>query len=171
MALCKSCQEQEATSGPFCERCAGLRLGVVPPTDKEREQFLQEREESSTLSKMSQVDEVQAFFALLLATYQAEAQAASRRGDEFLEVSLPVSTTARGVSSFMLGTREFETMSFSNGPILAAIEREGWGLIHAGYVFRETGSVSRDKFLSSGQVVGVTGDIVGVYLFRAEDTP
>jgi hypothetical protein len=33
-------------------------------------------------------------------------------------------------------------------------------------VFEQTGSVSRDKVMSSGQTASVTGNIVGVYLFR-----
>ena len=40
------------------------------------------------------------------------------------------------------------------------------GLADVGYVFEQTGSVSRDKFASSGQTASVTGNIVGVYLFR-----
>jgi hypothetical protein len=53
--------------------------------------------------------------------------------------------------------------------VLEAIENEGWRLEHIGYVFQETGIVSRDKLLSSGQTGQVTGQIVGIYLFRAED--
>ena len=49
---------------------------------------------------------------------------------------------------------------------LDAIEAEGWQLAHAGYVFRMTGSVSRDKFLSSGQQAAVSGEVIGVYIFR-----
>lgn len=56
--------------------------------------------------------------------------------------------------------------------VIDAIEAEGWHLEHAGYLFRETGSVSRDKFLSSGQTASVTGEIVGIYLFRVRtDVP
>lgn len=50
---------------------------------------------------------------------------------------------------------------------LDAIERQGWKLEHAGYVFRVTGSESRDKFLASGQQEAVSGEIIGIYLFRA----
>ena len=53
--------------------------------------------------------------------------------------------------------------------MLGNIEREGWELIHVGFVFKETGSVSRDKFLSSGQMVNTTSETWGVYLFRATD--
>jgi hypothetical protein len=57
------------------------------------------------------------------------------------------------------------------GEILTHVEAEGWELINAGFVFREAGQVSRDKWLSSGQQVTTTGSTVGIYLFRATDTP
>lgn len=49
---------------------------------------------------------------------------------------------------------------------LSAIEAEGWRLEHVGYVFVQTGSISRDKMLSTGQSANVTGYIAGIYLFR-----
>lgn len=55
-------------------------------------------------------------------------------------------------------------------PIIQLIEEQGWELIHAGYVFQETGSESRDKFLASGQQVAVSGHVLGIYLFRAVKT-
>lgn len=51
------------------------------------------------------------------------------------------------------------------------IESEGWTLDNAGYVFQETGSVSRDKFLSSGQQEAVSGRILGIYIFRRTNRP
>lgn len=53
------------------------------------------------------------------------------------------------------------------GWLLTEIELEGWELIHAGFAFHETGQVSRDKFLTSGQSTSTTGRTVGIYLFRA----
>ena len=49
------------------------------------------------------------------------------------------------------------------------IESEGWTLINDNYVFQVTGSVSRDKFLSSGQQEAVSGQLIGIYTFRAVD--
>jgi hypothetical protein len=54
---------------------------------------------------------------------------------------------------------------FSNE--IEAIESEGWHLEHAGYVYRMTGSVSRDKLLSSGQQEAIHGEVLGIYIFRA----
>ncbi len=55
------------------------------------------------------------------------------------------------------------------GTLLTAVEDEGWDLFQAGFVFRQTGSASRDKFLVSGQQIAVTGDTLGIYLFKARN--
>lgn len=49
------------------------------------------------------------------------------------------------------------------------IESEGWILINDNYIFQVPGSVSRDKFLSSGQQEAVSGQLIGIYTFRAVD--
>lgn len=49
------------------------------------------------------------------------------------------------------------------------IESEGWILINDNYIFQVTGAVSRDKFLSSGQEEAVSGQLIGIYTFRAVD--
>ncbi|MFL6239068.1 MAG: DUF2510 domain-containing protein [Actinomycetes bacterium] len=50
---------------------------------------------------------------------------------------------------------------------LAAIEAVGWKLEHVGYIFQITSESSRDKFLATGQQVAVSGQTIGIYLFRA----
>ena len=60
----------------------------------------------------------------------------------------------------------------SEGVIISAIEdieSEGWILINDNYIFQLTGSVSRDKFLSSGQEEAASGQLIGIYTFRAVD--
>ena len=52
---------------------------------------------------------------------------------------------------------------------IGAIEREGWTLIDAGYVYRQTHAESRDKFLASGQEEAYSGQILGVFTFRRAD--
>jgi hypothetical protein len=39
-------------------------------------------------------------------------------------------------------------------------------LVNGSFVFVETGQQSRDKFMSSGQNVAVSGTVVGYYLFK-----
>ena len=60
----------------------------------------------------------------------------------------------------------------SEGVIISAIEdieSEGWILINDNYIFQLTGSVSRDKFLSSGLEEAASGQLIGIYTFRAVD--
>jgi hypothetical protein len=51
--------------------------------------------------------------------------------------------------------------------ILDEIENEGWRLEHVGYVFQPRSTQSRDRFLASGQVETIVGEIIGIYVFRA----
>jgi hypothetical protein len=77
---------------------------------------------------------------------------------------LPLSeTVGRAVP---LGPTYTQTRDTQDTGVLDAIESEGWRLEHAGYVYRILESVSRDKFFSSGQREAMSGEIVGVYLFR-----
>jgi hypothetical protein len=54
--------------------------------------------------------------------------------------------------------------------LLGQIEETGWRLQHADRVYVQTGQNSRDKFMASGQHVVVTGEVIGIYLFRRDDT-
>jgi hypothetical protein len=50
--------------------------------------------------------------------------------------------------------------------ILNSVCNEGWELVNGSFAFVETGQQSRDKFMSSGQNVAVSGATVGYYLFK-----
>jgi len=105
-----------------------------------------------------------------LKSHQAQRQAkiARKTGARIFQISLSLSeTTGRTVA--MTGAYA-NTTNTKHGSIIDLIEAEGWRLEHAGYVYRQTGSVSRDKFFSSGQQEAIHGEIVGVYIFRATDS-
>ena len=107
-----------------------------------------------------------------LPTFDQARQAASEYADgsTFFEIVLPLVMRDRTAMGTLTGDKDrMKTCTISNSLILEEIEEQGWRLIHANYVFQETGAVSRDKFLSSGQTSQVTGAIVGVYLFRRVD--
>jgi|CXWL01.1.fsa_nt_gi hypothetical protein len=95
-----------------------------------------------------------------------QARAAKAAGVRLFQLALPLSQTT-GHAVAMVGTYA-STTTARHASILDSIEAEGWRLEHAAYVYRVTGSVSRDKFLSSGQQEAVHGEIVGVYIFRAQ---
>jgi hypothetical protein len=109
---------------------------------------------------------------------QGRARTAKTDGQTLFQLMLPLASTSRAWNSLLFGDVATTTRNRpEQGAVLTQIESEGWELLQAGYVFQETGAVSRDKFLSSGQEVQTTGDTQGVYLFRAtsaaprEDTP
>ena len=126
------------------------------------------------------------------ATDHGRAQLAYDAGEMFFQMQRVVSTT-RGQVFVMIGASAFSaeadqsaegiTGLFGSGsdklaqqtenlPItqtLAVVEKIGWRLAHLGYTYRETYSVSRDKFLSSGQQTAMSGEIVAIYLFRREE--
>lgn len=100
-----------------------------------------------------------------------QARAARHHGRKVLQLAVPLESTARTALAQFTGDSTASglkrTYQDASGTI-EQVEAEGWKLSHAGYVFRETGSVSRDKLLSSGQTASVTGEIVGIYIFHVD---
>jgi hypothetical protein len=101
-----------------------------------------------------------------LASPVGQARTAHEAGDTFFPFAAPISETNRTVMAVLGGSKDTRKSETTHGDVLGEIEKEGWQLEDVGYVFEQTGSVSRDKFASSGQTASVTGNIVGVYLFR-----
>ena len=92
------------------------------------------------------------------------AHAAKIAGSKLYQIVLPLSTTRGGVVPMMTVFTTSETADHAS--ILEAVEEHGWHLEHVNYVFRMTETVSRDKFLSSGQQEAVSGEVLGIYIFR-----
>ena len=99
-------------------------------------------------------------------TAAGQARAARNAGASIFQIALPLSKTSADVVA-MVGAFT-ATQDSQHASILDSIEAEGWLLEHAGYVYRITRSVSRDKFMSSGQQEAVEGEIVGIYIFRVQ---
>ena len=74
--------------------------------------------------------------------------------------------SAGGLGSEYLNEAAQDNQQLPLCDALAVIENMGWTLFDVGYAFRQTHSESRDKFLASGQQIAVSGQIIGVYLFR-----
>jgi len=102
-----------------------------------------------------------------LASPQGKARKAFKSGAKLFQIDLRVSETKGGVIA-MSGTYT-DAVKFENVNKLEEIEREGWKLENTGYVYRVLESVSRDKFLSSGQQEAISGEIVGIYIFRRDE--
>jgi hypothetical protein len=96
-----------------------------------------------------------------------QADWALRNGNTFFQIEIP-HTTLRGVTNAAYNSRTQASQRHHDGAtdLLAQIEQLGWHLEHASWVYMQTGQNSRDKFLASGQQVVVSGEVVGIYLFR-----
>jgi len=96
-----------------------------------------------------------------------QATSAKEQGQGFFEIQLHVGSSQRD-STIWGGnnTNLTRTNTASPAGTLAAIESVGWKLEHVGYVFMVTSESSRDKLLASGQQIAVSGQTVGIYLFR-----
>ena len=93
------------------------------------------------------------------------ARTAKQAGAKIFQVDFPLSYTSPRFID-LVGSYARSSKTSDKAGTIELIEAEGWRLEHVGYVYRVTGSVSRDKFLSSGQHESTSGDIVGIYLFR-----
>jgi hypothetical protein len=98
-------------------------------------------------------------------TAPGQARAAKTAGATIFQIDVPLSKT-RGFTVDLQGAYAHTRKSQSYANEIQLIEAEGWRLEHVGYVYRVTGSVSRDRLLASGQQEAVHGEIVGIYLFR-----
>jgi hypothetical protein len=106
------------------------------------------------------------------ATPKGRARLAKASGQRFFQLVLPIENVDRTWLAKVMHEMDTRVKDTGDavGVILTEVESEGWELIEAGFVFRETGGASRDKFLSSGQYIAVMGDTLGIYLFKARDS-
>ena len=129
-------------------------------TEKERKRAEKERKRAE--KEQRRIDEV---FA---ASPAGQARSARIDGRTIFQIDVPLSqTTGRTVA--MEGAYANSTKTEDYSMVIQSIEEEGWHLEHVGYVYRLTGSESRDKFFASGQQEAVSGEIVGIYIFRARE--
>lgn len=101
----------------------------------------------------------------LAKTPTGQAVLAREAGLKVFQVVETISSTAALV--IPMGGAHAWSSNSNHGGLIQSVEAEGWRLIHADYVYRPTRSVSRDKFLSSGQEGAMEGEIVALYIFRA----
>ena len=87
---------------------------------------------------------------------------------KIFQIDLPLSSTKARVEA-MVGAYADSSDAKDYSNEIQSVEGEGWRLEHANYIYRITGSVSRDKFLASGQQEAVSGEIIGIYIFRSND--
>ena len=100
-----------------------------------------------------------------LASPVGQAETAYKNGQAFFQFVTPISKI-EGKSSDWSVSQSTSTRRFQATDVLGQIEELGWHLQHVGYVFVETGEVSRGKVMSSGAVSRTQGYVEGIYLFR-----
>jgi hypothetical protein len=102
-----------------------------------------------------------------LASPIGQATTAKEQCQGFFEIQLKVGSSQRDSTVFgSNNTNIAQTKTQTHAGTLAAIEAVGWRLEHVGHVFVVTSESSRDKLLSTGQQTAVSGETVGIYLFR-----
>jgi hypothetical protein len=127
----------------------------------------QEARDQAAQAERAKAAEEERQRAAFLATPIGRATAAKEAGQEFFEVQLPVATHA-GSAGF--GSADGRHSTQSSAVTLGEIEKLGWRLEHAGYVYMVTRESSTDHFMVTGQEVAVSGTTMGVYLFRNAGT-
>jgi len=126
----------------------------------------EEREAQQQLAAQRSEQQRQAF----LATPLGQATQAKQQNLAFLEIQLTVGQSQREAMWGSADARVSDQRT-SAADTLGKIEELGWRLEHVGYVFMMTGQSSTDKVFLSGENTSISGQLVGIYLFRNTDHP
>ena len=92
-----------------------------------------------------------------------KARKAYERGDSIFQTDFDLQQVKALVVPMLAATNAVKTIDPS--AVLNSISSEGWRLVNAGFVFKELGQESRDKFMASGQQVATKGTVIGYYIF------
>jgi hypothetical protein len=169
MPLFKKPEGQE--SAPSQDEMPGLTF-VNPAVERRAAKTEQKAEKAEQRVVKKQDKQAGRLEKLFWESPSGQARAAKLSGQGWFQIELGVAETARTVGSWVFG--DVQTKQRHNpgqGAVLTDIEYEGWSLFSADFVYEQTGAVSRDKLLSSGQSTRATGRTVGIYLFRATAAP
>jgi hypothetical protein len=102
-----------------------------------------------------------------------EARAAFEAGAHVFQYEASVKSMTAVVKPIGFGSSAIGKLSaIGRGPVatLNSVCDEGRELINGSFVFVETGQVSRNKALSTGQQVATSGSVVGCYLFKRNES-
>jgi hypothetical protein len=137
--------------------------------EKAAEQAAKEQQAAEAARAQAAADQAKAE-AAYLAGPVGQAATAKQQKQGFYEVQLTVGSSQRTSSMFTTNPAgSGGNRVATHAGMLAAIEAIGWRLEHVGYVFMITGESSSDRILGTGQNTAVSGETVGIYLFRNTD--
>jgi len=129
--------------------------------DKKAEKAARRAQDEQQRTQRSEAERLTAEEGKFWASPYGQARNAKIAGHEYFQIEMAIDSTYQ--SGYSKAVADIKATTRQHG---------GQGeLVHAGFVFKESGQVSRDKFLSSGQQVTTTGSTYGIYLFRATDAP
>ena len=150
--------------GKVCIRCGYERKEVehAPPTECPKCGVIYARVEQGARDA--------AMTPEFMKSPRGRARRARNGKRKLFQAEIPLSETV-GHSSFLLGTFTRSSATADASRVLEEIEGEGWVLVDASYVFRPTGSASREKIIGTTELEAISGQILGIYLFRATDGP
>jgi hypothetical protein len=139
------------------------------PEEKAAEQAAKEQQAAEAAAAQAAAAQARAQ-AAFAAGPVGQAIAAKEQKQGFYEVQLTVGSSQRTSSIFNPDpTGSGQNRTATHAGTLAAIETAGWHLEHVGYIFMITGESSADRLLGTGQNTAVSGETVGIYLFRNSD--
>lgn len=97
-----------------------------------------------------------------------KARIAHKSGRKYFQITMDIEEVGRNLLNIMAHEMKTRTKDLGNdvSSVLTLIDDEGWELVSSGFVFRQTRQDSRDKLIVSGQQVAISGQTVGVYVFR-----
>ena len=91
------------------------------------------------------------------------ATTAKEQGNRFLEIELEIGSSTRKTSGDV-DSGVYKRQDFAS--LLGQIENLGWKLEHVGYYFMITSESTKDRLAGLGESTAVSGNTMGVYLFR-----
>jgi hypothetical protein len=139
------------------------------PEEKAAEKAAAEQQAAERAAAVAQLVQQRAA-AAYQATPEGLAITAKQQNQGFLEIQLTVGSSQRVSSIFNSDpTGSGKNVTATHAGTLSAIEAIGWRLEHVGYIFMITGESSSDRILGTGQNTAVSGETVGIYLFRNSD--
>jgi len=157
---CHHCNAELEPGFDLCWKCGADVDGGEPPKG-----FAEEAEDLAQLQTELAQEREQREEGAFLKTWAGQAREARAAGQTVFQMDVPLSKT-RGKAIPMIGALANSTAPSNSSHVIQEIESQGWRLEHVGYVYRLTGSDSRDKFMMSGQQEAYSGELVGIYLFR-----
>lgn len=153
MALGRKTPEQEAAKAAADQEKASAKAAAKAAADEAK--AAADRAKSATAAK-----------AAWLQSPGGQANSAYSTGQGFFELVMTVGNT-KGTVHWAGNDLKQKRNSYTDA--LSQVENEGWLLEHVGYVWVQTGEVSRSRALGSGEQTAVSGQTQAIYLFRRRD--